>query len=259
MSATLTLASVASDFSDGIDFLFKERESVAGGVQVGGSTMWPLLGKHLEVVGLSMLFAILVAVPLGLWLGHGKRGDFAASSISNVGRSVPAIALVLFFSSYLGLSLSNLVFAMTLLAIPPIFTNTYVGVRQVDPDVVDAARGMGLSGLQTVRKVELPLALPLVFGGIRTSVVNVIATATLGPFAGVLTLGDPIINASVYGEAGRIGTAMLVATLAVVAEIIFATLQRAVTPAALRPPRRSLRERLRSGRPTLPAVADTPT
>ncbi|MCW3016634.1 MAG: transporter permease subunit [Solirubrobacterales bacterium] len=258
MTPAIVLASVFGQFSDGLDFLVHQRESVAGGVQVGGSTMWPLLGKHLEVVGLSMLFAVLVAVPLGLYLGHTRRGDFLASSISNVGRSVPAIAIVLFFSSYLGLSLVNLVFAMALLAIPPIFTNTYVGVRQVDGDVVDAARGMGLSGLQTVGKVELPLALPLVFGGIRTSVVNVIATATLGPFAGVVTLGDPIINASVYGEAGRIGTAILVAALAVTAEILFAALQRAVTPAALRPQRRGLRERLRTS-PRLAQVADTPT
>ncbi len=258
MTAVLTVASVLSEFSDGLDFLVHERESVSGGVQVGGGTMWPLLGKHLEVVGLSMLFAILVAVPLGLALGHSRRGDFAASSISNVGRSVPAIALVLFFSSYLGLSLGNLVFAMTLLAIPPIFTNTYVGVRQVDPDVVDAARGMGLSGLQTVVQVELPLALPLVFGGIRTSVVNVIATATLGPFAGVVTLGDPIINASVYGADGRIGTAILVAALAVLAELLFGVLQRAVTPAALRPPRPRLRDRSVTG-PRPAPVADTPT
>ncbi|WP_354702214.1 Carnitine transport permease protein OpuCD [Paraconexibacter sp. AEG42_29] len=257
MTSGLAIASVFSDFSDGLDFLFHQRESVAGGVQVGGSENLPLLWKHLEVVGLSMLFAILIAVPLGLFLGHTRRGSFLASSISNVGRSVPAIALVLFFSSYLGLELKNLVFAMTLLAIPPIFTNTYVGVRQVDEDVVDAASGMGLSGVQVVRKVELPLALPLVFGGIRTSVVNVIATATLGPFAGVLTLGDPIINASVYGEAGRIGTAILVAGLAVVAEILFALLQRAVTPAALRPPRRGLRDRLAS--PRLARVADSPT
>ncbi|UTI62810.1 ABC transporter permease [Paraconexibacter antarcticus] len=246
----LTTASVLSDFSDGLDFLVHQRESVAGGVMVGGSKNLPLLGKHLEVVGLAMLLAVLVAVPLGLYLGHTGRGSFLASSISNVGRSVPAIALVLFFSSYLGLELKNLVFAMTLLAIPPIFTNTYVGVRQVDGDVVDAARGMGLSGTQVVRRVELPLALPLVFGGIRTSVVNVIATATLGPFAGVLTLGDPIINASVYGDAGRVGTAMLVAGLAVGAEILFALLQRAVTPAPLRP----ARGRLRAGRPA--RVAD---
>ncbi|MCW2997594.1 MAG: transporter permease subunit [Solirubrobacterales bacterium] len=258
MTPAIVLASVLGEFSDGLDFLFHERESVAGGVQVGGSTMWPLLGRHLEVVGLAMLFGILVAVPMGLYLGHSRRGDFAASSISNVGRSVPAIAIVLFLSSYLGLSVINLVFAMTLLAIPPIFTNTYVGVRQVDDDVVDAARGMGLSGLQTVRKVQLPLALPLVFGGIRTSVVNVIATATLGPFAGVVTLGDPIINASVYGEAGRVGTAILVAALAVVAEVVFAGLQRAVTPAALRPEPRGLRERLHST-PRLTRVADTPT
>lgn len=256
MSTSLSLASSFGDFGDGFSFLFHQRDSVAGGVQVGGSKNLPLLGKHLEVVGLSMLLAILIAVPMGLYLGHTKRGQFVASSISNVGRSVPAIALVLFLSSYLGLELKNLVFAMTLLAIPPIFTNAYVGVRQVDEDVVDAARGMGLSGVQIVRQVELPLALPLVFGGIRTSVVNVIATATLGPYVGVLTLGDPIINASVYGEAGRIGTAILVAALAVLAEILFALLQRVVTPAPLRPERQGLRG-LRRQAPPMTQVADT--
>ncbi|MCW3039432.1 MAG: transporter permease subunit [Solirubrobacterales bacterium] len=257
MSLPLTVASALSDFGDGLDFLVHQRDSVAGGVQVGGAKNLPLLSEHLKVVGLSMLFAILIAVPLGLYLGHTKRGQFVASSISNVGRSVPAIALVLFFSSYLGLELKNLVFAMTLLAIPPIFTNAYVGVRQVDEDVVDAARGMGLTGVQVVRRVELPLALPLVFGGIRTSVVNVIATATLGPYVGVLTLGDPIINTSVYGDDGRIGTAILVAALAVLAEVLFAAIQRAVTPAPLRPARQGLRG-LRRGRPTLAQVADTP-
>jgi glycine betaine/choline ABC-type transport system substrate-binding protein len=142
---------------------------------------------------------------------------------------------------------------MVLLAIPPIFTNTYVGIRQVDPDVVDAARGMGLSERQLALKVELPLALPLIFGGIRTSVVNVLATATLGPYVGVDTLGVPIINANVHGDAGRLGTALLIALLAIAAEVTFAALQRAVTPRGLKlshdpttPSRRNRRMRSRS-------------
>jgi osmoprotectant transport system permease protein len=125
-------------------------------------------------------------------------------------------------------------FALTLLAIPPILTNAYVGVSQVDADTVDAARGVGMTGAQIVRKVELPLALPLIFGGIRTSAVNVVATATIAPLAGVVTLGNPIINAQVYGDAGRLGAAIVVAVLAVAADGAFGLLQRAVTPRALR-------------------------
>jgi osmoprotectant transport system permease protein len=118
--------------------------------------------------------------------------------------------------------------------VPPILTNTYTGVRQADPETVDAARGMGMTGGQIVRRIELPLALPLIFGGIRTSTVNVIATATIAPLAGVVTLGDPIINVSVYGDDGRLGAAIVVAALAVLAELALGAVQRAVTPRGLK-------------------------
>jgi glycine betaine/choline ABC-type transport system substrate-binding protein/ABC-type proline/glycine betaine transport system permease subunit len=201
----------------------------------------------------AIIVSILVTLPLALWLGHKGKGQLAASTAANVGRAVPSFAVLVFASTYLGLNAGNLVFAMVLLAIPPIFTNTYVGVRQVDRDVVDAARGMGLSERQLALRVELPLALPLIFGGIRTSVVNVLATATLGPYVGVDTLGVPIINANVHGDAGRLGTALLVALLAITAELFFAALQRAVTPRGLKlsqtnttPSRRNRRMRSRS-------------
>ena len=230
----MILATIIDDFSGGLDFIFHQRESVSGGVSVGGAELLPFLETHLRVVIVSIAIACAVSIPLGLWLGHIGKGQFAASSAANVGRAVPSIAVLVFFSAYLGLGEVNLIFAMVLLAIPPIFTNTYVGVRQVDRDSVDAARGMGMSGSQIVRRVELPLSLPLIFGGLRTSTVNVIATATLGPLVGVLTLGDPIINASVYGPDGRLGAAILVAALAVGAEALFALLQRIATPAGLR-------------------------
>jgi osmoprotectant transport system permease protein len=230
----VTPASIPSDFADAIRFLLHERESVAGGVKVGGSQLLPLLGKHLQVTGESMALACVLALPIALWLGHLARGELAASVVANVGRAVPSFAVLVFFSAYLGLGVTNLVFAMVLLAIPPIFINAYVGVRQADRDVVDAARGMGLSGLEVVRRVELPMALPLIFGGVRTSTVNVLATATLGPFVGVVTLGDPIINANVYGESGRLGGAIAVALLAVVAEASLAALQHVLTPRGLR-------------------------
>jgi len=231
---TPVLGSVASDFNDAIDFIFHERESVSGGVQVGGSELLGFLGTHLYLSAVAILISCAIAVPIGLWLGHIRRGQFVAISISNVGRAVPTLALIAFFIAYLGVGFTNVMFALMLLAIPPILTNAYVGVTQVDPDTVDAARGVGMTGSQVVRRVELPLALPIVMGGIRTSAVNVVATATIAPLAGVVTLGNPIINAQVYGSAGRLGAAIVVAVLAVTADAGFGLLQRAVTPRALR-------------------------
>jgi len=223
-----------SEFGGAIDFILHQRESLAGGTQVGGSQLLPLIGKHLELTGVSVAVAIAIAVPLGLWLGHVGRGELLATSIANVGRAVPSLALIAFFVAYLGVGFTNVTLALVLLAIPPILTNTYVGVRQVDRGTVDAARGIGMSGVQVVRRVELPLALPLVMGGVRTSVVNVIATATIAPLAGVVTLGDPIIAGGVYGDEGRLGAAILVALIAVAAEAVFALLQRAAVPRGLR-------------------------
>jgi glycine betaine/choline ABC-type transport system substrate-binding protein/ABC-type proline/glycine betaine transport system permease subunit len=237
---------------DAINYLLHSRESVGGGVQVGGSHLWPLLWTHLRVTFEAILIAVLVTLPIATWFGHRGRAQLAASTAANVGRALPSFAVLVFFSAYLGLNAGNLVFAMVLLAIPPIFTNTYVGIRQVDRDVVDAARGMGLTERQLATKVELPLALPLVFGGIRTSVVNVLATATLGPYVGVDTLGVPIVNANVHGDAGRLGTAMLVALLAIGAELLFAAVQRGITPRGLKlsqhstPTRRNRHMRSRS-------------
>jgi osmoprotectant transport system permease protein len=223
-----------NEFQDAINFIFHSRESLTGGVKVGGSEIWSLLATHLELSFAALGLACLVAVPLGLWLGHIRRGQFLAISVSNIGRAVPTLALIAFFIAYFGVGFVNVMFALTLLAIPPILTNAYVGVTQVDPDSVDAARGVGMTGFQIVRKVELPLALPIIFGGIRISAVNVIATATIAPLAGVVTLGNPIINAQVYGPAGRLGAAIVVAVVAVAADAGFGLLQRAVTPRALR-------------------------
>jgi osmoprotectant transport system permease protein len=223
-----------NDFKDAIDFIFHSRESLTGGVRVGGAEIWSLLLKHLELSFAALALACVIAVPLGLWLGHIRKGGFIAISASNIGRAVPTLALIAFFIAYFGVGFVNVMLALMLLAIPPILTNAYVGVTQVDPDTVDAARGVGMTGSQIVRKVELPLALPIIFGGIRVSAVNVIATATIAPLAGVVTLGNPIINAQVYGDAGRLGAAIVVAVLAVAADGGFGLLQRAVTPRALR-------------------------
>jgi osmoprotectant transport system permease protein len=230
MSTTLAFL---GDFADAIDFIFNERESREG-TRVGGSQFLELTWEHVKLSLAAMAVACATAVPLGLWLGHIGKGGFLAINASNVGRAVPSLALIAFFVAYLGVGFTNLTLALVLLAIPPILTNTYVGVRQVDGDAVDAARGMGMTGGQVVRRVQLPMALPLIFGGIRTSTVNVVATATIAPLAGVNTLGDPIINVSTYGDDGRLGAAIVVAALAVLTELTLGAAQRAVTPEGLK-------------------------
>jgi osmoprotectant transport system permease protein len=241
------IASIAAfDFGDAFDFIVNGRESVTGGLQVGGSQLLPQVARHLELTGASVGIACLVAIPLALWLGHLRKGQFAVASVANVGRAVPSLALIAFAVAYIGLGFPNALLALTLLAIPPIFVNTYVGVAQVEPDVVDAARGQGMTEPEIVRKVELPLGLPLIFGGVRTSVVNVIATATIAPLIGVVTLGDAIVSPQVYGDAGQLGAAICVAVLAIVAEVLFAVLQRLVTPKGLKVARQPLLRRVRT-------------
>lgn len=229
------LASALSEFGDGLKFLVESDTSQYGDTQVGGpGEVGRLLRLHLELSGFAVLFATLIAVPLGLVLGHLGRGQFVATSVSNVGRAVPSLALIAFFFAYLGPSKINIIFALTLLAIPPLLTNTYVGVRQVDRDAIDSARGMGFTEAGILGRVELPLALPLIFGGLRTAAVGVVATATIAPLAGVQSLGTPLVAQGVYGSAGQIGAAIAVALLAVLVEVSFGLLQRAVTPRGLK-------------------------
>ena len=228
----MTLAFLGQ-LGDAIDFIFNKSEG-PGGAQVGGSQLLPLLREHLLITFVSVGIATAIALPIGTWLGHSRRGSFLVISITNAGRAVPSLGVVFLFFAILGAGFFNITLALILLAIPPILLNAYTGVRAVDPEAVDAANGMGLTGGQVLRKVELPLALPLIFGGIKTSTVNVLATATLGPEAGVVTLGDPIINPSSYGEAGRLGAAIVVAVMAIVAEVGLSAVQRRLTPQGLK-------------------------
>ena len=223
------------EFGDAISFIFTERENQRG-APVGGSHNLPLLWEHLKLCGAAMALALVVALPLGLVLGHTGKGSFLAISTSNVGRAVPSVALIALFIAFFPGSpeFLNVTLALALLAIPPILTNAYVGVRQADRDAVDAARGMGMSGARLIRSVELPLALPLIFGGIRTSTVNVIATATIAPLVGVVTLGDPLVAFAVYGREGQIGASIIVAVLAIAAEVGLSAVQRAVTPEGIK-------------------------
>lgn len=222
-------------FGDAVDFIFQARESETGGTTVGGlGQIWDLTFVHLQVSIVAIFAAVALFLPLGLYLGHKGRGEFFASSISNVGRAVPTIALLAFFLSFLGIGFLNVATVMFLLAVPPILTNTFVGVTQVDRNTVDAAKGMGMTEFQVIRNVELPLALPTIFAGIRLSTVAVLATATIGPLANVDTLGRPIIEPQIFGPAGQVAAALMVAFVTVMGDQIVRLVQRAMTPSGLK-------------------------
>jgi len=189
-----------------------------------------------KAAGLAVLaftalgIALLIALPLGLWLGHRHRGLFFALGTSSIGRAMPSIALIGVFIALLGVGFWNTAVALVILAVPPILTNAYVAVDGVDRDVVEAARGMGLTERQILAQVELPLGLPLVLTGIRIAAVFVIATATLAGIAGQPGgLGDIIVNPATYGESGVLAAAFCVAAIALLTAFVLSLAQRAVS------------------------------
>ena len=190
--------------------------------------------EHLVLSGAAIGVSLLIAIPLGVWLGHLHRGSFLAITVGNLGRALPSLALIAFGLPFFGISFTNVLVALVVLAVPPMLTNAYAGVDAVDRDAVDAARGMGMSGWQVLTRIELPLALPLLFAGIRTSSVYVIATATIAAIAGGGGLGDIIVNQASYRIEGVIGAALCVSLLAFAVDGLLALAQRAVTPAGLR-------------------------
>ena len=222
-------------FADALDFIVQERESVSGGVQIGGpAEILELTLNHVVVSAVAILAAVAIFLPLGLFLGHRNRGEFLAVSVSNVGRAVPSLALLAFFLAYLGIGFTNVAAVLFLLAIPPILTNTFVGVRQVDADAVDAARGLGMTPSQIIRRVQLPLALPTIFAGLRLSTVAVLATATIAPLANVKTLGVPITEPQTYGPDGQLAAALVVALVTLGGDLVLRLVERALTPKGLR-------------------------
>lgn len=194
---------------------------------------------HLLLSGAAIGVALLIAIPLGVWLGHIHRGSFVAINVSNIGRALPSLALISIGLGLLGIGFTNVLVAMVILAVPPMLTNAYVAVDGVDRDAVEAARGMGMTPREVVLQVEIPLSLPLMFAGIRTAAVYVVSTAALASIAGGSSLGDIIINQPTYRLEGVIAGAMCVAALAFAVEAFFALVQRAVTPKGLRRSRRA--------------------
>jgi osmoprotectant transport system permease protein len=231
----------ASSLGDAINWIFHSQESVAGTVQIGGlGEVGRLTWTHLKLSLVAVVIACAISIPIGLWLGHIGKAQFLAISISNVGRAVPAIALIAFFIAFFGVGFANVCAALVLLAVPPILTNTYVGVRGVNPTTIDAARGMGLKGGEIVRSVELPLAMPTIWTGVRIALVSVVATATIAPYASVNTLGLPIINEQIYGDAGRLGACIVVAVLTLAVDGLAVLAERTfIVPKGVRQARRT--------------------
>jgi osmoprotectant transport system permease protein len=236
MSVLAPPVPVLASIQGAIEFIFTPQSSnVTGGKKVGGlEQVIELTVTQLEVTFLALALALVVALPVGLYLGHRGTGELLAIGIGNAGRAIPELALIAFMAAAIGVGLLNVTIALAVLGIPPILTNAFVGIRQVDRSTVDAARGMGMSEFEVLRKVEMPLAVPTLMTGVRGATINILATATIAPLAGVLTLGDFIINRNVYGDNGVLAGAILVALLALVLEFALAGLQRLLTSRGLK-------------------------
>jgi len=217
-----------------------EADDLSGVIDFFGSEAGLLLDKtleHLAISALGIAIAILLALPAGIVLGHLHRGSLLAINVSNVLRALPSLALIAICLAFFGLSIANITIALVALALPPILTNAYTAVDQVDPDAVESARGMGMSEGQVLRVVELPLSWPLIFAGIRTGAVYVIATTPLAAIAGGGGLGDVILNQATYGLDGVIAATIVTVALAFAVDGLLAYVQRRVTPTGLVVPR----------------------
>jgi osmoprotectant transport system permease protein len=210
-------------FGNAIEFLFDNP-----------GLIWDKTVEHIWLSLASLGVALVIAIPLGVWLGHLHRGSFVAINVSNIGRALPSLAVISIGLGLLGVGFTNVMVALVILAAPVMLTNAYVAVDRVDQDAVMAARAMGMKSLQVLLRVELPLALPLMFAGIRTAAVYVVATAPLAALAGGGGLGDIIVNQPTYGIEGVVAGSLAIAALAFATEGVFALLQYAVTPRPLR-------------------------
>lgn len=219
-----------------IEFIFTPQYSnVTGGSKVGGlDQVLELAWNQLWLTIVALAIALVVALPIGLYLGHRHRWESFALSLGTAGRGIPELILIAFFAAAIGVGFTNVMLALAILGIPPILANAFVGIHQVDRGSVEAARGMGMSELEILRKVEIPLAIPTLMGGLRSATIAVVATATIAPYGGYETLGDFIINENVYGENGVLAGAILVALLAVTLELALAGVQRLLTSPGLK-------------------------
>ncbi len=203
------------------------------------------LGEHVAISGASLLIALAIALPVGLYIGHTGRGARLAINSANLWRALPSLAVIAIvlpitaaFDNQAGFFVYPTVAAMIVLGVPPILVNTYTGISNVERDVVEAARGQGMSERQVLAGIELPLALPVIAAGIRSGAVQIIATATLGAIFGFGGLGRFIVEGiaqfSRGGAAQMLAGVVLVAALVIATDRSFALIQRFLTPRAIR-------------------------
>jgi osmoprotectant transport system permease protein len=190
--------------------------------------------EQLELSGAALGLGAAVALPVGIVLGHFHRGSTIAIGASILGRALPSILLIAVFLTVLGIGFVNNMVALAVLATGPVLTNAYDGVDGVDRDITDAARGMGMSRVQILARVELPLALPLLFTGIRVAAITVVATSPIAAIAGGGGLGDIIVNQASYRLEGVLGACYCVMALSTGVWLALLALQRTMTPRGLR-------------------------
>jgi osmoprotectant transport system permease protein len=198
----------------------------------GSSGILYRLEQHALLTLVAVAIAMAIALPLGLTLGHIGRGGTAAINVTNVGRAIPTFAvLTLLTLSPIGIGYTATIIALVLFALPPLVTNSYVGLREVDPEARDAALGMGMSGWQLFRRVELPLGMPLVMSGVRIASVQVVATATIAALVGAGGLGRLVTDGLASNNQGELLTgAVMVGALALCVEGVLALVQRRIDP-----------------------------
>ena len=200
----------------------------------GSDGMLHRLQEHIGMSAAALATAMVIALPLGLVLGHTGRGGPLAVNLSNLGRAVPSFAIIVLMASIVGIGAKPAYIALVALAVPPMVTNTYTAIRGVDRDVRQAAEGMGLTGRQVLVRVEIPMGLPLMMAGIRTSAVQVVATATLAALVGWGGLGRYIIDGLATRDFQEVfAGAVLVALLSLLVEIGLSVLQRVIVPTGL--------------------------
>jgi osmoprotectant transport system permease protein len=219
-----------------IDFLGRVAEWFGDGSHWQGTGGIPhRLQEHMSMSAVVVVVALLIALPIGLLTGHTGRGGIVAVNISNIGRALPSFAILVFSVQLFHLGSKPTFIALLALGIPPIVTNTYTGMRSVDPEIREAARGMGMTGWQLLFRVEVPLAIPLIMAGVRTAAVQVVATATLAASVAWGGLGRYIIDGFGLQDNVQIfAGAALVATVSVLTELGLAGVQRLVVPVGLR-------------------------
>ena len=190
--------------------------------------------QHLWYSVLATVIAAAISLPIGVYIGHTGRGAVFAVNLTNLGRAIPSLGIIILMFTVFGFGIAPVLITLFALAIPPIVTNSYIGVRSVDPDVRQAAEGMGMRGRQVLWQVELPIATPLIMAGIRTSAVQVVATATLAAFVGLGGLGRYLIDGLSQRDLAQVvGGAILVAVLSLLTELVLGRVQTLVVPEGL--------------------------